>query len=251
MSAFPGEHTGRASITYIVRQRSTARLNGATPPLFRVVHGWPGSFLEVTKVPPLLTEASADHPSVWVETRAQSILITSFTPREQRLAVHTKILQNGSGYSAEQFMKPQTLGFSIAGSIRPLASSRWKYEKLVAWTDDEVITWVSISWFSRSGPAASVWIYYELARAGQIVGFPKTSVPVGLSYFPKDLVQSPRTCVRAYHASIFVTDGVGVGGPLCGIREARSTRSVGELWKMFGKSGPAVAVRSRGVLAGY
>ncbi|KAH9170002.1 hypothetical protein EDB89DRAFT_1981249, partial [Lactarius sanguifluus] len=43
-----------------------------------------------------------------------------------------------------------------------------------------------IYWFSRAGPIASVWIYYELALAGQVIG---------LSYSPKDLVQFPRVCV--------------------------------------------------------
>lgn len=43
----------------------------------------------------------------------------------------------------------------------------WIYEKLhdwsdeYSWTDDEVLTWVSIYYFSTAGPAASQRIYYE------------------------------------------------------------------------------------------
>ncbi|KAH9035715.1 hypothetical protein EDB85DRAFT_1942566, partial [Lactarius pseudohatsudake] len=50
---------GELSVHY-VHQRSAAK--GAIPPLF--IHGWPGSFVEVTKVLPLLTTVSADRPSL-------------------------------------------------------------------------------------------------------------------------------------------------------------------------------------------
>ncbi|KAH9037751.1 alpha/beta-hydrolase [Lactarius hengduanensis] len=55
------EGFGELSVQY-VHQRSAAK--GAIPLLF--VHGWPGSFLEVTKILPLLTAVSADHPSFHV-----------------------------------------------------------------------------------------------------------------------------------------------------------------------------------------
>jgi len=83
------------------------------------------------------------------------------------------------------------------------------YEKLVSrtdaypWTDDEGIwafdlhsqgearantnlraglTWFSIYWFSRDGPAAFVRIFYEMVKVGGVTQFPKTSVPVGISF---------------------------------------------------------------------
>ena len=58
-----------------------------------------------------------------------------------------------------------------------------------------VLTWVSIYWFSRAGPAASIRIYYEL-KAGEVVKFPKTTVPIGLSFFPKEMAKFPKACVR-------------------------------------------------------
>ena len=58
-----------------------------------------------------------------------------------------------------------------------------------------VLTWVSIYWFSLSGPAASVRIYYEVSNAGQTATFPKTTVPVGISFFPKEPVRFPRAYV--------------------------------------------------------
>ncbi|KAH9029790.1 hypothetical protein EDB83DRAFT_2319428 [Lactarius deliciosus] len=49
---------------HCVHQRSVAK--GAMPLLF--IHGWPGSFVDVTKILPLLTTVSADRPSFHVVT---------------------------------------------------------------------------------------------------------------------------------------------------------------------------------------
>lgn len=57
----------------------------------------------------------------------------------------------------------------------------------------EVLTWVSIYWFSRSGPAASVRIYYEVVNSSQ--GFinpsPPPTIPMGCSLFPKEIGRIP------------------------------------------------------------
>ncbi|KAH9163038.1 alpha/beta-hydrolase [Lactarius sanguifluus] len=321
------EGFGELSVHY-VHQRSTAK--GAIPLLF--VHGWPGSFLEVTKVLPLLTAVSADHPSfhvvapslpgyAWSEavlekgfhakhyaelfnklmislgyteyvTQAGDLghvltlttaslygpkhvkashtnmpiceqpklfgnpivllkyFIMSFTSREREAAAATQShLRNGMGYFAEQSTKPQTLGFSLADS--PVGLLAWVYEKLVTltdaypWTDDEVLTWVSIYWFSRAGPAASIRIYYELALSGELVNFPKTTVPVGLSFFPKEPIRSPKvrlmngSLLRAQAKVVFESEHE-VGGHFAAYEQPEAL--VSDLRKMFGKSGPAGGV---------
>ena len=68
--------------------------------------------------------------------------------------------KEGTGYSAVHSTKPQTIGYSLSDS--PVGLLAWIYEKLHDWTDDyewrddEVLTWVSIYWFSTAGPAASL-----------------------------------------------------------------------------------------------
>lgn len=61
-----------------------------------------------------------------------------------------------------------------------------------------VLTWVSIYWFSRAGPAAAGRIYYEvgegesakqMARFSAFVG---TSIPLGISRFPGELTYLPK-----------------------------------------------------------
>ena len=58
-----------------------------------------------------------------------------------------------------------------------------------------MLTWISIYWFSRAGPAASVRIYYEFAHMEKRERFPKTSVPIGVSFFRKEILHFPRVCV--------------------------------------------------------
>ncbi|KAH9056307.1 Alpha/Beta hydrolase protein [Lactarius vividus] len=310
------EGFGELSVHY-VHQRSAAK--GAIPLLF--VHGWPGSFLEVTKVLPLLTAVSADHPSfhvvapslpgyAWSEgvlekgfhakhyaelfnklmislgyteyvTQGGDLghvltlttaslygpkhvkashtnmpigeppklfgnpivllkwFVMSFTLREREAAAASQShLRNGMGYFAEQSTKPQMLGFSLADS--PIGLLAWIYEKLVTltdaypWTDEEVLTWVSIYWFSRTGPAASIRIYYELAHSGELASFPKTTVPVGLSFFPKEPIRSPKVLLRAQAKIVFESEHE-VGGHFAAYEQPEAL--VGDLRKMFGKSG--------------
>ena len=56
-----------------------------------------------------------------------------------------------------------------------------------------VLEWISVYWFSRAGPAASVRIYYEVANAAAPPR--RSAIPCGLSFFPQELGAPPRTYV--------------------------------------------------------
>ncbi|KAI9455710.1 alpha/beta-hydrolase [Lactarius psammicola] len=185
------------------------------------VHDWPGGLLEVTKSPrvawsegvlekgfhamryaelfnKLMASLSYSEYVTQSGDCGHVYLIPSFTARERRFAAHTEnFFKNGRGYSAEQATKPQTIGFSLL---------------LLGWICEKLVTWTNCSRGSRFigsrawGPAASIRIYYELALAGQVVSFPKTTVPVGLSYFPKDLVQFSRIWLRAQAKIVFESE---------------------------------------------
>jgi len=87
----------------------------------------------------------------------------------------------------------------------------WIYEKLHDWTDEEILTWISIYQFSRAGPGAAQRIYYEVAHTKQsthnpgtpgrpftredIVGYIK-SVKLGVTFNPKELVVLPKVWAR-------------------------------------------------------
>ncbi|KAF5337448.1 hypothetical protein D9757_010335 [Collybiopsis confluens] len=268
---------GALNIHYVHRK---SEVKGAIPLLF--VHGWPGSFIEVRKVLPLLVLSSQDFPAFHVvalslpgfgfsETTHKTgfaadqyaevchklmlalgyneyvtqggdwgslitrVISQKYGPNHSK-AWHTnfpadalppRLLSNpiayiqhmfipytaaekaglersawfqreGRGYYSEQSTQPQTLGYSLTDS--PVGLLAWIYEKLVnwtdsyPWTDDEVLTWISIFYFSRAGPAASVRIYYEVVHSDNVrqVVIQKSKIPMGVSLFPKELRIVPR-----------------------------------------------------------
>lgn len=75
----------------------------------------------------------------------------------------------GNAYMKIMEAKPQTIGYGLHDS--PVALLAWIYEKLhvwsdrYPWTDDEILTWVSIYYFSRAGPMASARIYHEASAS--------------------------------------------------------------------------------------
>ncbi|EPQ54695.1 alpha/beta-hydrolase [Gloeophyllum trabeum ATCC 11539] len=149
-----------------------------------------------------------------------------------------------AGYYTEQNTQPQTLGYALADS--PVGLLAWIYEKLVLWSDkyqwddDEVLTWISIYWFSRAGPAASLRIYYEAHHAGDIFGQPYVSaVPMGVSYFPAELFLAPISWMKATGQLVFTAHHES-GGHFAAHEKPEVL--VDDLRKMFGKGGPAHGV---------
>lgn len=152
--------------------------------------------------------------------------------------------EKGFGYNLEQSTRPHTLGFALRDS--PVALLSWIYEKLhdwtdsYPWTDDEVLTWISIYAFSTAGADSSVRIYYE-ARAQEAIApgysyFAK--VPLGLSYFPKDLVVPPSTWGRTLGPVVFERRHED-GGHFAA--HERPEKLADDLRAMFGKGGGAEA----------
>jgi hypothetical protein len=107
--------------------------------------------------------------------------------------------KEGSGYYKQQTTKPQTIGYSLRDS--PVGLLAWIYEKLhdwtdnYAWTDDEILTWVSIYYFSKAGSAAPSCVYYEMEHR-EPAAFPAVQVyidvPFGVARFPRDLILLPK-----------------------------------------------------------
>lgn len=105
----------------------------------------------------------------------------------------------GNGYVRLQATKPLTAGYFMTDS--PVGLLAWIFEKLhdwvddYNWTDDEILTWVCIYYFSRAGPAATNYIYYAMDHV-EGSGFADaqrySGVPVGISRFPKDLILLPK-----------------------------------------------------------
>uniref|UniRef100_A0A0W0FKR1 Epoxide hydrolase N-terminal domain-containing protein n=1 Tax=Moniliophthora roreri TaxID=221103 RepID=A0A0W0FKR1_MONRR len=303
---------GVLNIHYVHKK---SKAPNAIPLLF--VHGWPGSFLEVRKILPLLTATAPGTPSFdvvglglpgygfsegtkkkgiqhlpfmqighklmqalgyteyvtqggdwgFLVTRTMAAIYggnhvkawhtnspfvlappegadpTKYTAQDLKVLERSKWFQTkGFGYFHEQSTQPQTLGYSLADS--PIGLLAWIYEKLVAWTDeypwddDEVLTWISVYWFSRSGPAASVRTYYEVAQSGDFASGPAPTIPVGYSFFPKEVGLGPKSWYTDKHI-VFTSDHER-GGHFAAHEQPDAL--VADLRKMFRKGGPAYGV---------
>ena len=187
--------------------------------------------------------------------------LTPYTQREKEGLERTSwFLSQGSGYRAKQSTKPQTLGYSLNDS--PVALLAWIYEKLHDWTDsypwtpDEIITWISIYWFSTAGPAASLRIYYEASHAPPPDPNPKPkaarqvilrdrlsshipTVPLGMSYFPRELRVVPKTWGRTLGPVVYESEH-DKGGHFAAWERPDAIK--GDLKEMFGKGGPGYGV---------
>ncbi|KAF9242603.1 Alpha/Beta hydrolase protein [Melanogaster broomeanus] len=151
--------------------------------------------------------------------------------------------RQGMGYS------PQTLGYALADS--PVGLLAWIYEKLHHWTDayqwddDEVLTWVSIYYFSRAGPAASLRIYYEISDNHIIdppsrdLYFPENVRPCFMSLLSR-LLKS-KLCRWARRAYRVVFESSHSSGGHFAAHE-KPGELVMDLREMFGNGGPAYGV---------
>ncbi|KAH9891956.1 alpha/beta-hydrolase [Cubamyces lactineus] len=318
------EGFGALNIHYLHQKSS---VENAIPLLF--VHGWPGHFLEVRKMLPILTSCSPDHPSfhvvapslpgfgfseapskpgfggpqyaevlnklmlflgydeyvyqggdfghsigvfvanlyghkhlkAWLSNMPVYRIPSLFSnpllflelltvPLNKRLADQLESAKrfrtSGMGYFVMQATAPQTLGYSLADS--PVGLLAWIYEKLYKvsdhypWSDDEVIEWISIYWFSRAGPAANIRIYYELTGQNlhdMFEGTKWTSVPLGVSYFPGEPVRLPKSWAHMIGKIVYESEHIA-GGHFAAVEQPE--KLAGDLRKMFGKGGPAFGV---------
>ncbi|KAL2852861.1 Alpha/Beta hydrolase protein [Aspergillus pseudoustus] len=301
---------------------------GAIPLLF--IHGWPGSFIEATKIIPLLTRGDGNNPAFNViapslpnfgfsslvkkrgfglnqyaeaihnlmstlgyeeyviqggdwgsfiarimaqryptYTKAihlnfipmrfpmpwqnplfflQNLLPIPFSPaRKAYLGSVLTYLTKGGGYMLQQSTRPQTLGYALHDS--PVALLAWIYDKLHSWTDgypwtdDEILTWVSIYLFSAAGPAASVRIYYETSEDGTLQECMSKPAPpgvkVGVAQFKEELMRYPLSWTSLLGNVVRATE-YPQGGHFAAW-EAPDLL-VGDLKEFFGKSGQAYGV---------
>lgn len=152
-------------------------------------------------------------------------------------------MAEGTGYSMMHTTRPQTLAYSMVDS--PVGLLAWIYEKLHAWTDDypwtdeEILTWVSIYAFSEGGPHASQRFYVDSAHA-QPPDFTKAAryadVKLGLSRFPKEIIHTPFLWARTLGP--VVLDKVHEKGGHFAAWE-RPEELAADLREMFGRGGGA------------
>jgi pimeloyl-ACP methyl ester carboxylesterase len=124
------------------------------------------------------------------------------TPEEERaLARVRRYTADGAGYAAIQSTRPNTIGVALDDS--PAGLCAWIVDKFWDWSDhggdllrsftrDELLTDISIYWFTRTATSAGR-LYYETARAGTNASrIPRLEVPTGCAIFPAEIATPSR-----------------------------------------------------------
>ena len=114
-------------------------------------------------------------------------------------------------YAHVQSTKPDTLGPALNDS--PVGLAAWIAEKYRSWSDcsgdverrfskTELLTTISLYWFTQSMPSA-IRLYWETRqRPMQFVDGQSVTVPVGIAHFPRELPIPPRAYVeRGYRVT--------------------------------------------------
>lgn len=115
------------------------------------------------------------------------------------------------GYSHLQGTKPDVPGVSLNDSPAGLAA--WIVDKFRSWSDcngdvgsrftrDELLTTISLYWFTRSMPSA-IRLYWEgRKRPLHFAAGERVNAPVGIAHFPRELPMPPRRYVeRGYNVT--------------------------------------------------
>ncbi|KIW09246.1 uncharacterized protein PV09_00170 [Verruconis gallopava] len=183
------------------------------------------------------------------------LLLTALLPSFWPTKLERQGLKNGVQYTVDgnkyyeiQRTRPQTVAYCLSDS--PVALLGWVYEKLIHWTDDypwtpdEILIWISIYWFSRAGPGASVRTYFEAHDEDAQWRGAETEYRfwdwqkalLGTSQFPRDIINIPRFLARTLGKVVFERQHTS-GGHFAAWE--RPDELVADLQDMFGPGGGA------------
>jgi hypothetical protein len=178
------------------------------------------------------------HPEVYAKVQTNPL-----SDSEKAGLGHTaNFFKDGNGYYQQLSTRPQTIGYSLTDS--PVGLLAWLYEKLHDWTDDypwtdeEILTWVSIHYFSTAGPTSPGYAYYgiEHSSPGAFVASQKyVDVPMGIARFAKDLILLPKLWNQTLGPIVFESE-YAKGGHFAAWECPENI--VSDLRTMFGNGGP-------------
>jgi pimeloyl-ACP methyl ester carboxylesterase len=122
----------------------------------------------------------------------------ALSPEEKAALMFSKRFKvSGTGYSAEQSTRPQTLGYGLTDS--PVGQACWIVEKFWDWTDcaghpenvitrDRLLDNVMLYWLPGTA-ASSARLYWESFRRQRM---DTVEVPTAVTIFPHEMTRLPR-----------------------------------------------------------
>ncbi|ROV59718.1 epoxide hydrolase [Vibrio ponticus] len=161
-----------------------------------------------------------------VDGKSVSLATEDLTPLElKRLAASRSFASEGRAYFELLSTKPQTVNYALNDSPAGLAA--WMIEKFHSWSDcenniesrfskDELLTNISIYWFTQTASSASR-IYYEQRHAESKPRL-NVSVPTARALFPAEIKTPQRDWVEASYNLVRWTE-MPSGGHFAALEE--------------------------------
>jgi epoxide hydrolase len=132
--------------------------------------------------------------------------------------------RTGSGYSAIQATRPQTIGYALTDS--PAGLCAWIAEKLWAWTDhpgdlgqvltaDQVLDNITLYWLTGTAASSARLYWQSIAQVTKwftTAASDAITVPAGCSIFPKEVPRPSRRWAQGRFANIVYWNEPGRGG---------------------------------------
>lgn len=143
---------------------------------------------------------------------------------QQWLTQAREFRELGSGYSAQQRTRPQTLGYALVDS--PAGQLAWIAEKFAVWTfggetlepsvpRKRLLDNVAMYWFGASG-ASSARMYWENPAIDR---WAPVTVPSAVSIFPAEMAKMPRSWVEARYVDLRYWNVLDRGGHFASLEE--------------------------------
>jgi pimeloyl-ACP methyl ester carboxylesterase len=168
---------------------------------------------------------AAIHVTMPIAQRPEDGEVKQLTKAEEKALADRRVFQtHGTGYSAVQSTRPQTLGYGLLDS--PAAQAAWIVEKFWDWTDsagppenviarDRLLDNVMLYWLPGTG-ASSARLYWESYKRRRL---DLVEVPTGVTLFPRELWRLPRSWVERRYTDLRLWNQPDTGGHFASLEQ--------------------------------
>jgi epoxide hydrolase len=150
------------------------------------------------------------------------VLPKTLTPEQQRaIEILTRFREEGSGYSAIQGTRPQTIGYALLDS--PAGFAAWlydiyKYGAQTTLSDDTILDEITLYWLTGTAASSARFYLEQRALLGKRKNPGKVDLPVGASVFPRDL-PAPRSWAAEVYPKLYYWNELDRGGHFASLEE--------------------------------
>jgi pimeloyl-ACP methyl ester carboxylesterase len=167
--------------------------------------------------PPGLAAIHLNFPQV-----IPDVIPKTLTPEQQRaMEILTRFREEGSGYSAIQGTRPQTIGYALLDS--PAGFGAWLYDiykdgAKTTLNDDTILDEITLYWLTGTAASSARFYLEQRELLGKRNNPGRVDLPVGASVFPRDL-PAPRSWAAEVYPKLIYWNDLDRGGHFASLEE--------------------------------